>query len=438
MNKLYLECYSGISGDMMVAALIDLGADTDVLDRALMSLPVSGFKTRISRVKKAGIDACDFAVELDKEYENNDHDMSYLHGEGYVHTHHSHKDMQHDHKVMEHNKKEMEHVHRGLAEITQIIRKSDISENAKSCAVKIFEILGRAEAKAHGTTLEKVHFHEVGAIDSIVDIVSVAVCLDNLGISEVIIPVLFEGCGMIRCKHGLLPVPVPAVAAIVEENGLKLHITGIEGEFVTPTGAAVCAAIRTSEKLPQQFEIKKTGIGAGKRNYERASILRAMLIEESDVKSDLEKNSDSDVIYKLESNIDDCSGEVLGYCMDKLLAAGAKDVFYTPIFMKKNRPAYQLNVICKEEDIDTLENIVFRETSTIGIRRVRMERSILKREISNIKTAFGEASVKLCYLPEGLRCYPEYSDVVKLCEQNQKPFAEMYRLIEREAYEYLS
>ena len=271
MNReLYLECYSGISGDMTVAALLDLGADREVLDRALKSLPVTGFTTRISTVKKSGLRACDFAVLLDAEHENHDHDMEYLYG----HTEHDHG--QHTHT--EHPHSHPAHEHRGLPEIVHIIEQADMSDHAKELAKKIFGIIAEAEAKAHGVPLEEVHFHEVGAVDSIVDIVSAAVCFDNLGITDVVVSELYEGKGVIRCQHGIIPVPAPAVVHIAQANDLRLHITEDEGEFVTPTGAAIVAAVRTKKELPESFVIKKTGLGAGKRENHRAGILRAMLI----------------------------------------------------------------------------------------------------------------------------------------------------------------
>ena len=242
-KTLYLECYSGISGDMTVAALLDLGGDRTVLDKVLRSLPISGFETKISRVVKSGIDACDFDVVLDKEHENHDHDMEYLHGhhhEGHENNHfydhnHAHEDeVEHFHSH-EHNhahgagsaQDRHHHEHRGIKEITYIIEHSAMTENAKKIALRIFEILAEAESKAHNVPVDQVHFHEVGAVDSIVDIVSVAVCLDNLDVTEVIVPVLCEGRGTVRCQHGILPIPVPAVANIVSANNLHLKMTEV-------------------------------------------------------------------------------------------------------------------------------------------------------------------------------------------------------------------
>lgn len=437
-QKLYLECYSGISGDMTVAALLDLGADQQVLDQALESLPLADFETRVSRVQKAGIDACDFNVIL--EHDNHDHDMEYLHGEegqhkhGHDHEHHHshflgwfhHHHHDHDHNQQHGHKHAHGHEHRSLADIVEILSRSSMSERAKALAVKMFEIIADAESKAHGLPKEEVHFHEVGAVDSIVDIAAVAVCLDNLGIEEVVVPVLYEGTGTVRCQHGILPIPVPAVANIVDAHQLNLHLTNTKGEFVTPTGAAIVAAIRTSDTLPEHFKIVKTGIGAGKRNYERPSLLRAMLIEETQPVL----QHDKDEIVKLESNIDDCTGEALGYTMDRLLQAGARDVHYFPVFMKKNRPGYQLNVICKKEQVETLQRIIFEETTTIGIRVLRMERTILARTIRTVKTALGEVKVKVCTLPDGTeRAYPEYEDIVALCKTSGKSYQEVYRKV---------
>lgn len=418
-NTLYLECNSGISGDMFVAALLDLGADQHKLLEALGSIPVSGYEIQISRVSKSGLDACDFAVLLDAKHENHDHDMEYLHGEGHHHSHDHHHGHHHHHgKDQNHHHS---HEHRGLAEVQHIIAHTYISDRAKAWAYKIFDILAEAEAKAHGLPKDQVHFHEVGAVDSIVDIVAAAVCLDLLDIEEAIVPYLAEGEGMIRCQHGIIPVPVPATANIAAAHNLILRPIHLQGEFVTPTGAAIAAAIQTKRRLPESYQIKAMGIGAGKRNYERPSILRAMLIQEDE--------DEKDVIYCLETNVDDCSGEALGYTMECLLEAGAKDVYYTPIFMKKNRPAYQLTVICDKEDIEKMEQIIFTQTTTIGIRRSRWERSVLKRTFEKVQTAYGEARIKVCEYQGNAYGYPEYSDVIRLCKQSGKSYQELYQLV---------
>lgn len=308
----------------------------------------------------------------------------------------------------------------------EIIEQGELSSRAKETAIKIFHVLAEAEAKAHGVPMEEVHFHEVGAVDSIVDIVAVAVCLDNLDITEVIVPFLCEGRGTVRCQHGILPVPVPAVANIVEAHRIPIRFTEVEGELVTPTGAAIVAAVKTGAELPKQFVINRIGIGAGKRNYERPSLLRAMLIQEKNTyqsQSLIENAKKEDFIYKLETNIDDCTGEALGYTMDKLMAAGARDVHFIPVYMKKSRPAYELAVICDEDRIKALERIIFRETTTIGIRRVKMDRTLLPRDNDAITLPEGELKVKKCTLPDGQeRRYPEYDSVIALAEKSGKSF----------------
>ncbi len=286
-NTLYLECRSGISGDMFVASLIDLGANQEALRKGLESLAVDGFDIAITRVKKSGLDACDFDVVLDAAHENHDHDMEYLHGKGaegenHAHGHghrHGHEhERGHGHEWHSHGHGGHVHGHRGLPEIYDIIERAKITRRAKDISRQIFEVLAEAEGKAHGVPKEQVHFHEVGAVDSIADVIAAGICLDDLGIGEVIVPELWEGTGTVRCQHGVLPVPVPAVSNIVMDNHIKLHITNVEGELVTPTGAAIVAAIRTSDVLPEHFLIEKIGLGAGKREYQTAGIVRAMLI----------------------------------------------------------------------------------------------------------------------------------------------------------------
>lgn len=431
-QTLYLECNSGISGDMTVAALLDLGADESILRQALNSMPVSGFEIEIRRVKKAGLDVCDFYVKLDEVHENHDHDMEYLHGHEHSHKDRHHHDHSHSHNENHHHDHEHSHEHghshehRGLPEIQKIIRSTDMSERAKKTALRIFDILAQAEAKAHGTAVEEVHFHEVGAVDSIVDIVAVAVCLDNLDVTEVIVPYLCEGSGTIRCQHGILPVPVPAVVRILQMNHLTLRLTGVRGELVTPTGAAIVAAIKSGEELPEQFTIQKIGMGGGKREYERPSILRAMLIQ-------AQKTQKGEGIYKLETNIDDCTGEMLGYVMERLFENGAVDVNYTPVYMKKNRPGTLLTVLCEEKSVRTLEHIIFKETTTIGIRKVKMERTILDREWETVLLPDGEIKVKKCILPDGtIRRYPEYETVAGLARETGRSMQEILEIYHKQ------
>ena len=307
---LYLECSSGISGDMTVAALLDAGASEDVLRRALDSLPVEGFSVQVGRVKKSGLDACDFAVLLDEEHENHDHDMAYLHGpageppHGHDHVHghdrahdharggaspndharsHSHPHAHEDespHAPAHDHARIRSHEHRGLPEILAIIEAADMSERAKATARRVFQVLAEAEAAAHGVGVDEVHFHEVGAVDSIADVVAAAVCLDDLDVTDVVVPVLCEGQGTVRCQHGVIPVPVPAVVNVAAAHGIPLRILDVQGELVTPTGAALVAAVRTRSRLPERFVVERVGVGAGKRAYDTPGILRALVVHE--------------------------------------------------------------------------------------------------------------------------------------------------------------
>ena len=483
-KTLYLETSSGISGDMFVAAMIDLGADPEALERALNSIPADGFMVEISSVKKSGIACCDFNVILDAAHENHDHDMAYLYGPAPVssaapqeeahHCHgceeeeahhcHCHEDEEahhcHCHEEEEahhchchedeeahhchcHEEEEAHHCHghggeephhhhehhhhhgRHLAEILGIIDATDMTDSAKALAGKMFHIVAEAESLAHHMPLEEVHFHEVGAIDSIVDIIAAAVTFDSLGITDVIIPCLTEGRGTVRCQHGVLPVPVPATMNIIEAYDMPLTIMEAKGEYVTPTGAAIAAAICTTHQLPKAFRIVRTGLGAGKRAYtERTNILRAYLIEGNAMEEG------KDEIVKLETDIDDSTGEALGYTIDRLMQAGALDVHYSPVYMKKNRPAWELTVICKKSRMEELEDIIFKETTTIGIREFpSVMRSILHRNQRQVETPFGIAEVKEVALPGERRFYPEYESVKAIAEKNHLPFAEVYHLV---------
>ena len=446
---LYLECNSGISGDMTVAALLDLGADRQVLLDALSSLPLTGYSIEIKDVYKSGIRACDFNVILD--HDNHDHDMDYLHGHAHSmadehdHTHsHNLSDEheqihRHDHSMTvgdahDHDTEESQHMHhhhhdaRNLNDITKIIQAGQLSSGAKDLALKIFQILAEAEAAVHGKTLEEIHFHEVGAVDSIVDIVAVAVCIDNLSPSGIVVSALTDGKGQIRCQHGLIPVPVPAVTAIAMQNDLTLNISDVEGELVTPTGAAIAAAVRTATTLPKDFRIRRIGFGAGKRDYATTGLLRAMLLQP------LSKDT-HDTILSLETNIDDCSGEALSYTMQQLLDAGALDAFCIPIYMKKNRPACLLKVLCNPEQRTEMESIIFRNTTTIGIRIQEMQRTKLPRKIFALETPWGMADVKCCTYGNDTYYYPENDSVSRLAKQNGTGFTEMYNMIQAYARE---
>ena len=289
-----------------------------------------------------------------------------------------------------------------------------------------------------------MHFHEVGAVDSIVDICAVAVCLDDLGVNDVVVSSLAEGHGTIRCAHGLMPVPVPAVAHLCADAGIVLEPAPVHGELVTPTGAAIVAALRTSDAPPARYRILATGYGAGKRPYPNVSgVLRAMLVETEDIEANpgQPRPADDDptaehVVVELKCDLDDCTGEALGRTIELLMAAGARDAHAVPVVMKKGRPAYQLEVVCDESNEAQLRDIIFMNTTTIGIRSARQRRYPLRREPGSVSTPFGEVATKRVALPDGsARTYPEYDSVVAACERTGASFQEVFLAVQAIAAE---
>lgn len=397
-NKLlYLEGASGISGDMTVAALLDLGANREKLDAVLKSMNLEGFEYQVSRKSSYGIAGTDFDVIL--------------------HDHHHHE---HEHEHGHH------HEHRNLDDVCAVIDRGTMTDGARELAKKIFRIVAEAESKAHGVPVSEVHFHEVGAIDSIVDIVSAAVLIDDLGIRECVVTGLAEGSGYVHCQHGDLPVPVPAVLNIAQAHGIALRTSAANGEMVTPTGIAIAAALRTRDRLPAEYKVEKVGIGLGKRDFGRANILRAMILEET---------LDPEQMYVLETNIDDATGEALGLALEKLMAAGASDAHFLPCFMKKNRPAYLLRVIAAAPEIPALERIIFESTTTIGMRKLPVDRICMDRKNRTVKLPFGTVSIKRCTWNGVVRNYPEYESVRALAERTGKEFQLVFALTKQAAEE---
>ena len=432
---LYLECNSGISGDMTVGALLDLGADRQVLENALESLGVDGYHLHFGRKVVCGLDAFDFDVHLEADGYGHSHAHthrredayervdSYEHSEVHEHCHGHKHERSHEHE----DGHSHSHTHRNLHDIYHIIDHLDSNERVKEMSRTMFRIVAEAESKAHGLPVEQVHFHEVGAIDSIVDIISVAVCMDNLGVEDVVVSALSEGHGHVRCQHGVLPVPVPATANIASSYGLKLHFTDNDGEMVTPTGAAIAAALRTKDRLPASCRLLKIGMGAGNKVFKQANVLRAMLLENS--------QDEDHTMWVLETNLDDCTGEMLGLTMEMLLDAGAADVWYTPIHMKKNRPAYMMSVLCRESSIEAMEEIILTQTTTIGIRRYPTERTVLERSEIQVETSYGPADVKMCAYKGRKFFYPEYESIRRICMEQGADFQTAYHQVRRKAEE---
>lgn len=424
----YLDCFSGISGDMFLGALIDAGVPQQVFAQAVEALGV-GARLEISRVNRSGINATkvDVLTAGDGHLLKESHDdagrtrMSEPHQHPHEHGHpHPHA---HDHNAHEH-----EHVHgRGLNEIRKIICAAKISESARQTAIVIFEKLGAAESKIHNVPIEKIHFHEVGAVDALVDIVCAAVGAEALGVDEFICSPLNVGGGTVECAHGTFPVPTPATVELLK--GAPVYSSGIQAELVTPTGAAIVATlVKRFEPFPS-VQIEKSGYGAGTRDFAgHPNVLRITISEVvpaiagEGVRATQEHATQLETITVLEANLDDLNPQVFGYVMDRLLEAGALDAFAVPVQMKKNRPGVVLSVLSKPEDADDLTKIIFNETTTLGIRRRKEQRQILARRWETVSTRFGEVRIKIGNMNGSVSNYaPEYEDCRRIAVEHRVP-----------------
>ena len=425
---LYFDCFAGISGDMSFGALLDLGLDPSAVVNEIKKLGVKGYDIEIRKINRYSISGTDVIVTLngdsDCEHEHG-YEHGHEHGHGHVHGHgHSHH----------HNEKD-----RSLSGIVHIIRSSGISEKAKQLAISIFGEIAKAEAAVHGTLLSEVHFHEVGAIDSIVDIVGTAVCIDMLKVDRIVCSPVHEGQGFIQCRHGRLPVPVPAVAKMLENSGIAVVTEDIQAELVTPTGLGIVKTVSEScGKMPEML-VERVGYGFGKTETGRLNALRVVLgtsekaaREPATVPRQVESAEKArDRVTLLETNIDNTTGEMLGYTMERLMKAGALDVYFTPIQMKKNRPAVMLSVLCDTNDTEKLSDIIFMETSTTGIRVRELSRITLKREIRTVKTELGEVRVKSVNVRGLERVQPEYEDCAEIAQKNNLSLNEVYETVKR-------
>lgn len=446
---LYLEGASGISGDMTVAALLDLGASREKMDAALASLRVDGYSYAVTRGASHGLSGLDFAVTLSDAAGGHEHEYGHehRHGHGHEHEHGHHHEHGHGHAdAPAAHVAPAPHLHRNLDDVCAIIDRGEMSDGARALAQKIFRIVAEAEAAAHGRPLSEVHFHEVGAIDSIVDVVAAAVLLDDLALDGCVVTGLTEGTGTVRCAHGDLPVPVPAVVNIAAQHAIPLRASAVPGELVTPTGIAIAAALRTAAALPERYQIDAVGVGLGKRDTGAPNLLRAMLLTPLPEVAPMPEaapataaapgapaaTSASGQIIVMESNIDDATGEMLGLAMEKLFAAGALDVHYVPCFMKKNRPGWVLSVIAPAEKVPDLEWVFFEATTTIGLRQYPVERACMERESVTLRLSCGELQAKRCSWGGLTRHYPEYESARRLCEKSGLTMAELRAILERE------
>jgi len=448
MKILYFDCPTGISGNMAIGALLEICDGEQYLRDELAKLGVPGYQLNVIKRDSHGIDGtyvevleANTGIPVDAIHDGNKnvgcsatlglhhgHTHSHHHEldsspEHHVHGHHHDHEHEHDHSLDNHcdnhqddhdNNHNHNHVHRTYADIKQIIEGSGITEAAKELSRSMFQKVAAAEAAVHGKPIDEVHFHEVGAIDSIVDIVSVAILMDYIKPERVISSVVSDGHGTIKCAHGVLSVPVPATSMIYKNEKIRFKQIEVPTELVTPTGAAIISTFAESYGLMPEMNLNKIGIGVGSRNIGGPNTLRVFLGE--DVTADGETQN-GDIIV-INSNIDDSSGEDLGYVLEKLMDAGALDVSYAPIFMKKNRPAYRLEVICRAEIREKLSEIIFDETTTIGVRYYLVQREELARVRTLVDTELGQIEAKQVSTISGhTYTYPEYESMKSIASE---------------------
>ena len=459
---LFFDCFSGISGDMTLGALLDLGLDRKTFLNELEKLHVDGYEISFDKAVKNGItgnyvkvhlvDGCYGEHEHDEEREHHgehehdgvrechgehEHDEEWEHHREHAlyreheyhvgHEHHGEQEYQEEHNHVGANNHHIPHEHRNLMEINRIIEESGIAPGAKDLAKRIFLRVAKAEGKVHNRKLEEVHFHEVGAVDSIVDIVGTAILVDMLRPDIVCASVIQDGRGFVKCQHGKLAVPVPAVSEIFADSNAVTRQIDIETELVTPTGAAIIAELASSYGNMPEMNVRKIGWGAGTKDLEIPNLLKVSLgeyMEPDEIFSDRE-----DQVLVLETNLDDCTGEYLGFVMEQLFAQGALDVFFTPIFMKKNRPAYRMTVICAPCDMRKMEELIFIHTTTIGLRKRMENRTVLPRKKEVLHTKYGELEVKKVTIGAEERIYPEYESAKKLAMQQGVALKEIYQCV---------
>jgi hypothetical protein len=424
MRIAYLDCFSGISGDMFLGALIDAGVSPELFEKTVEALGV-GAKLEISRVNRSGITATKLDVLVNglkdeprpgRTRVSDPHERS--------HSHEHRQDHEHDHEHHHDHRHAQGHSHgRGLTEIKKIIRECALSESSKKTAIAIFDKLGIAEAKIHNVPLEKIHFHEVGAVDALVDITCAAVGADALGVDEIVCSPLNVGGGTVNCAHGTFPVPAPATVELLK--GAPVFSSGVDLELVTPTGAAIVRTLTTKFGSFPEMKIDRVGYGAGTRDISgQANVLRITIGEaEIGVNTSLRATHVlQETVSVLESNLDDLNPQVFGYVMEQLLEAGALDVFASSVQMKKNRPGTLLTVLAKPEDADKLAQIIFAETTTLGVRRREEQRQALDRNWQTVRTPFGEVRMKIASMNGSITSYaPEYEDCRRIASEQRVP-----------------
>lgn len=419
---------------MFLGALVDAGVPARVLDETVAALGV-GARLEISRVVRSGTSATKVDVWVDGEKDMPREEFwaeQHQHAHPHAHSHHDHHEHHEHSHSLESSQAEVpapqlpaphehshEHSHgRGLTEIRAIIGNAQISETAKKTAIAIFEALGAAEAKIHATSVEKVHFHEVGAVDALVDIVCAAVGAEALGVDEIICSPLNVGGGTVKCAHGTLPVPAPATVELLQQA--PVYSSGLQVELVTPTGAAIVRTLARRFASFPAMKVEKSGYGAGSRDFPgHANVVRLTVGEAA---STLAAKTGTETLTVLEANLDDLNPQVFGYVMDRLLAEGALDAFGMPVQMKKNRPGTLLTVLCKPEDASRLTELIFAETTTLGVRRREEVRQTLARRWENVRTPWGEVRIKIASMNGTVTNYaPEFEDCRRIAAEHHVP-----------------
>jgi pyridinium-3,5-bisthiocarboxylic acid mononucleotide nickel chelatase len=432
MRIAYLDCFSGISGDMFLGALVDAGVSPKLLEDTVAALDI-GARLEISRVLRGGISATKVDVyangekDLPREvfWEQQAHD----HADSHEHHHHDHEETVWGRGSAPprtgHSPVPTQHRHehgRSLTEIRQITEKAAISATAKATAIRIFETLGEAEAGIHDTSIDRVHFHEVGAVDAMVDIVCAAVGAESLAVEEWVCSPLNVGGGTVKCAHGTLPVPAPATLKLLQDA--PVYSSGPQVELVTPTGAAIVTTLSGRFASFPAMKIEKAGYGAGTRDFpEHPNLLRLTIGESAPADgASTSPSTSNDRITVLEANLDDLSPQVLAYAMERLLAEGALDVFSVPVQMKKSRPGALLTVLAKMEDANRLTRLIFAETTTLGVRRREEQRQTLSRRWETVDTTWGPVRIKIANMNGSVSNYaPEYEDCRTLAEAQHVP-----------------
>lgn len=436
MKVLYFDCFSGISGDMAMGALIDLGIDHNVLKNELAKLELDGYTLEINKKSQRGIFGTDVKVvlehshhELDDTHDDHHNNHNHNHDDNHNHGHHHEHSHEHSHEHGHEHSHEHTHGHhhgdtvRNFKDIQDIIDKSSLNPKVKELSIKIFKEIAIAEAQVHNKAVDEVHFHEVGAVDSIVDIVGTAICLNLLGVDKVFSSPMHDGRGFIECQHGIIPVPVPAVMEMLKDSNIPLVTEDINTELITPTGMGIIKSISSGFGNMPAMAIDRIGYGMGKRETGRLNALRVVMGTLFQEDNHLEE------IAVLETNIDDMSPEILGFTVEKLMQNGALDVFYSPIYMKKNRPAVMLTVLCDKEKEKALVDIILAETTSLGIRRNICERYCMDRKTVKVDTKYGEVRVKIAQMGGVKKISPEYEDCREIALKTGIPLREIFNMV---------